>query len=292
MRSTAAREDRLETVAPSARTSITEERIGIVLPLARTSRTHARRRNLLLSGLGVWFFRGLLLIPFAFMAPEIIALVLGRPGSVANVSASTADVLGTSSLLLFVMMLTVTPVHTMTGWRWHLVLRRDYGVAMFFTAGTDLTLAALTTGDTFPGGPPGRIAGHTFLVFGTLSVLLLIPLTLTANRQAMRWLGGHWKSIQRLTYVLWVTILIHLGFLFGLSSIFLDALVVSAPLALLRVPPVRRWWRSARKARSHRQLRVAAALVLIGVFSVGYSQLVNELATKGTAAFVQQPPRD
>ncbi len=240
----------------------------------------------------MWFFRGLLLVPFGFMAPEIISLVLGRPGSVANVSASTADVLGTSSLLLFVMMLTVTPVHTVTGWRWHLILRRDYGVAMFFTAGTDLTLAALTTGDTFSGGPLGRIAGHIFLVFGTLSVFLLLPLTLTANRPAMHWLGGHWKSIQRLTYVLWVTILIHLGFLFGLSSIFLDALAVSAPLALLRVPLVRRWWHSARKTRSHRLLRVGAALALFGLFSIGYSQLVHELATKGTAAFVQQPPRD
>ena len=96
------------------------------------------------------------------MAPEIIALVLGRPGSVANVSASTADVLGTSSFLLFVMMLAVTPVHTMTGWRWHLILRRDYGVAMFFTAGTDLTLAALTTGDTFREGRSVASRGTPF----------------------------------------------------------------------------------------------------------------------------------
>ena len=242
--------------------------------------------------LGVWVFRGLLVIPFAFMAPEIIALVQGRPGSVANVSASTADVLGTSSFLLFVMMLAVTPVHTMTGWRWHLILRRDYGVAMFFTAGTDLTLAALTTGDTFPGGPVGRIAGHTFLVFGTLSVLLLIPLTLTANRRAMHWLGGHWKSVQRLTYVLWVTILIHLAFLFGLSSFFLDALAVSVPLAIMRVPAIRRWWRSERRAHAHRAARVGVAVALIGLFSVGYVQLVQELATKGTAAFVQRPPSD
>ncbi|HVC40903.1 MAG TPA: hypothetical protein VND54_02885 [Candidatus Saccharimonadales bacterium] len=252
----------------------------------------ARSRKRVLPLLGVWFFRGLLVIPFAFMAPEIISLALGRPGSVANVSASTADVLGTSSFLLFVMMLAVTPVYTMTGWRWHLILRRDYGVAMFFTAGTDLTLAAITTGATFPGGPLGRIAGHTFLLFGTLSVFLLIPLTLTANRGAMHWLGGRWKSIQRLTYVLWVTILIHLAFLFGLSSFFLDALAVSAPLALLRVPVVRRRWRSARKARTNRLLRIGAALALIGLFSIGYSQLVHELAVKGTAAFVQRPPSD
>jgi sulfoxide reductase heme-binding subunit YedZ len=254
--------------------------------------TRTRSRCGALPVIGVWFFRVLLVVPFVLMAPETISLILGRAASVANVSASTADVLGTSSFLLFVMMLAVTPVRTMTGWRWHLVLRRDYGVAMFFTAGTDLTLAALTTGDTFSGGPLGRIAGHTFLVCGTLSVFLLIPLTLTANRRAMRWLGGHWKSVQRLTYVLWVTILIHLAFLFGLSSFFLAALAASAPLAFMRVPAVRRWWHAARKARTHRAVRIGAAVVLIGLFSVGYSQLAHELAVKGAAAFVQQPPSD
>jgi sulfoxide reductase heme-binding subunit YedZ len=259
-------------------------------PIAASTRAAARSRNRALPVLGVWFFRVLLVIPFVLMAPEVVSLTLGHPHAVANVSASTADVLGTSSFLLFVTMLCVTPVHTMTGWRWHVILRRDYGVAMFFTAGADLTLAALTTGDTFRGGPLGRIAGHSFLVFGTVSVFLLIPLTLTANRRAMRWLGGHWKSVQRLTYVLWVTILIHLAFLFGLSSIFLDALAVSAPLALMRVPAVRRWWRSARTARARRLSRAGVALVLIGLFSVGYSQLVSELALKGSAAFVQRPP--
>ena len=252
----------------------------------------ARSTHRLLRLTAVWAFRGLLLVPFVLMAPEIISLIQGRPGAVANVSASTADVLGTSSFLLFVMMLAVTPIHTMTGWRWHVILRRDYGVAMFFTAGTDLTLAALTTGDTFSGGPIGRIAGHTFLVFGTLSVFLLIPLTLTANRRAMHWLGGHWKAVQRLTYVLWVTILIHLGFLFGLSSFFLDALAVSIPLALMRVPAMRRWWRSGRRANAHRNVRIGVAVALIGLFAVGYGQLVHELAIKGGAAFVQRPPSD
>ena len=259
---------------------------------AKVAVAGARSTHRLLRLIGVWAFRGLLLVPFVLMAPEIISLIQGRPGAVANVSASTADVLGTSSFLLFVMMLAVTPIHTMTGWRWHVILRRDYGVAMFFTAGTDLTLAALTTGDTFSGGPIGRIAGHTFLVFGTLSVFLLIPLTLTANRRAMHWLGGHWKAVQRLTYVLWVTILIHLGFLFGLSSFFLDALAVSIPLALMRVPAMRRWWRSGRRANAHRNVRIGVAVALIGLFAVGYGQLVHELAIKGGAAFVQRPPSD
>ncbi len=283
-------QDALDAVSAASATARGGTARGVVL--RAPSRERARVRADVLPRAAVWFFRALLVIPFVLMAPEVVSLILGRPDAVAHVSGSTADVLGTSSFLLFVMMLLVTPMHTMTGWRWHLILRRDYGIAMFFTAATDLTLAGLTTDDTFPGGPLARMAGHTFLVFGTLSVFLLIPLTLTANRRAMRWLGGHWKAVQRLTYVLWGTILIHLAFLFGLSSFFLDALAVSGPLVLLRVPPVRRWWRAARRTGAHRVLRAGAALVLIAVFSVGYGQLAHELAVKGAAAFVQQPPSD
>ncbi len=255
-------------------------------------RQRLRSRRRALGRVGVWFFRALLLTPFVLMGPEIVAAVEGKPGSVANISATTADVLGTSSFLIFVMMLTVTPLHTVTGWRWHLVLRRDYGIAMFFVAGTDLALAAITTGDTFPGSVLTRVAGHVFLVFGTLSVLLLIPLVLTANRRAQRWLGGHWKAVQRLTYVVWITVLIHLFFLFGLSSFFIAALAVSAPLALLRVPVLRRWWRDSRNAHNHRVLRPVLALLLAGVFLAGYVPLAHELALKGSGAFIQQPVDD
>src|SRR6184192_4213330 len=265
-----------------------------------TDRAHAypvqtlsgERRSLDYGRVGVWFFRALLLVPFVLMAPEVTAAILGRPDGVANISASVADVLGTSTFLIFIMMLAVTPVRTITGWRWHLILRRDYGIAMFFTAATDITLAATTTGDTFPGSVLTRVGGHTFLLAGTLSTLLLVPLAITANRPAQQWLGRHWKSVQRLTYVVWGTVLIHLFLLFGLTTIFLFALAVSAPLASMRIPPVRRWWDSARRGGRHRALRAVCTVVMVAVFAAGFVPLVQELAAKGSAAFVQQPVLD
>src|SRR5438094_3294860 len=182
----------------------------------------------------VWFFRALLLVPLVLMAPEVTSAIMGNTDADANISASVADVLGTSTFLIFIMMLAVTPIYTTTGWRWHVILRRDYGIAMFFTAATDITLAATTTGDTFPGSPLTRVGGHTFLIAGTLATLLLVPIVLTANKRAQRWLGRHWKSVQRLTYGGWGTILVHLFLLFGLTTIFLYALAVSVPLALVR----------------------------------------------------------
>jgi sulfoxide reductase heme-binding subunit YedZ len=238
----------------------------------------------------VWVFRAFLLVPFVFTAPEIGSVVLGRPHSVLNLSTSAADVFGTSAFIFFAMMLAVTPVHTMTGWKWHRVLRRDFGIGMFAVAATDLTCAATVTGNTFPGGFLTRIGGHTFLLAGTLSTLLLVPLVLTANRRAQRWLGPHWKWVHRIVYVLWVTILIHLAFLFAFRGLFIDALLISLPLAILRIPAVRQWWVSSRKARTYRSARWISAVVLIGIFAAGYVPFVSELANVGVGAFVLHPP--
>src|ERR1700730_11478640 len=93
----------------------------------------------------LWFFRALLLIPFVLMGPEVVSAVAGR--GTLNVGTSEADVLGTSALLILVMMLAVTPVETITGWRWHIPLRRDYGLGLFAVATADLISAAATTGD-------------------------------------------------------------------------------------------------------------------------------------------------
>jgi sulfoxide reductase heme-binding subunit YedZ len=244
------------------------------------------------SRIAVWLLRLPLLVPFVLMGPELVAAVRGEPDSVAHLSTSTADVLGTSAFLLFVLMLTITPIHTMTGWRRHLVLRRDYGIGMFAVAATDLTLAATTTGDTFPGGVLSRVGGHSFLVVGTLATLLLIPLALTANRAAQRWLGGYWKTLHRITYVVWALVLVHLLLLFGPTGVFLEATAVSVPLAVLRLPAVRRWWTRERRLDRHAGRRAAAAALVVAVFAAGFAPLVQELAVKGSAAFVQQPIDD
>ncbi len=240
----------------------------------------------------LWMFRALLVVPFVLMGPEIVAVLAGRTDAVANISSSTADVLGTSTFLIFALMLAVTPVQTVTGWRWHVVLRRDYGIASFAVASLDLTLAATTTEDTFLGGLLSHVGGHTFLLAGTISTLLLVPLVITANRRAQRWLGRHWKWIQGLTYVVWGTVLIHLYLLFDLTGFFLDAILLSVPLVMLRLPLVRRWWSSSRRHRTRRAARAVAAVLLITVFLAGFAPFVQELAVKGATAFAQQPIDD
>ena len=49
--------------------------------------------------IALWSFRAVMLTPFVLMGPELVSLLTDQPGAVENVAESTADVLGTSSML-------------------------------------------------------------------------------------------------------------------------------------------------------------------------------------------------
>ena len=92
--------------------------------------------------------------------------------------------------------------------------------------------------------------------------------------------------------MIWALTLLHLFLLFNLHGIFLQALALSIPLVLLRLAPIRSWWVASRRAREHRILRGVLAVVMVGMFAVGFVPVVQELATKGGQAIVQRPVDD
>jgi methionine sulfoxide reductase heme-binding subunit len=278
----------------TVREAVADETVGVVdasdvvvAGLARASsppKGRPRRAPL------VWFFRAFLVVPFVFMGPEIALAVVGHPTGITDLRISDADVMGNAALLAFMMMMAVTPIHTMTGWKWHECLRRDYGLGMAAAAFTDLTLAIIVTGKEFQGGLLTRIAGHSFLLAGTVSVALLVPLALTASQRARRWLGPHWKTLHRLVYVLWVTILMHLAFLFAFRALFIAALEMSAPLLIMRLPPVRKWWVAARRQHQRLALRWIGAFALWTLFGFGYVTIIHEYINVGVGAILLHPP--
>lgn len=213
-----------------------------------------------------------------------------------GLAVSNADVLGTGSLLVFLAMLAVTPLVTVTGARWFTPLRWWFGVAFFATAAVDLVIASIVSGKDFPGGFASRVAGHTFLLVGTTMVLLSAVLAATASHRAQRSLGRYWSRVQALTYVVWALILLHLLLLFGFTGskgIFHDALFASYPLALLRVPLVRRWFEATRQRHGPRDAVLwAVGLLLAAGFVYGYGHLVSTEINRGVNALSNTPHGD
>ena len=237
-------------------------------------------------------------IPFIFISR---AWLLANPGG--TLTTLEADVLGTGGEICLFAALSITPIITLTGARWIAPLRRWYGI-MFAVIGIADSITASITGD-FAGGVVGRLAGHTFLLAGLLIILLALPLLATANTSAQRKLGKYWKRLHKVTYVIWGLLVVHLLLLDGLVPFggsggdgdpvfhqrFYQAVAISIPLLVLRLPPVRRWIGEQRAAG--RQARVWLAIAPLAVlYLAGLAFVINEEIFTGTLAITLHPPAE
>jgi len=239
------------------------------------------------------------LAPLFFMSPAII------DANSNTINELGADVLGTGAMALLILTLTITPLVTLTSQHWFVLLRKWYGIVLGYTAITDAILASIT--GSFAGGIVGRVAGHTFLLAGLMMVSLLIPLLLISNLWAQRWLGKYWKQLQRLTYVIWGLLFLHLALLEGfgfqhgingpssaydgnpiLHQRLYQLTACSLPLLLLRFRPIKRW--VVRKQNEGRQWAVYLSfLPLAALYILFFTFIVNEEVFKGISAYRLHP---
>jgi sulfoxide reductase heme-binding subunit YedZ len=255
----------------------------VLRPVARPP----RRRWLSRAGLAV--LGAPALFPLACMIPAVAT----RNGP--DLDNSVADVLGTGAEACLLLCLLVTPLVLVTGSRWWLPLRKWYGIMAGVVAMTDAVIAAATTVEFGP--PAARLAGHVFLLAGFLMVVVLLPVTVTSNNWSQRWMGRYWRPVQRLTYLVWGLLGVHLALLFNLGPhsggpvthqrVYQYA-ACSAVLVAYRLAVVRRAVGTLRKAG------LAAAVYLFsvlpgGLFAVGFAFIVNEEIYKGLAAVAGHP---
>jgi DMSO/TMAO reductase YedYZ heme-binding membrane subunit len=246
--------------------------------------------------LALFFLRLPAFVPLIFITRGWLAL------NAKEVLTNTeADVLGTGGEICFFAAVSITPLITLTGAKWIAPLRRWYGI-MFAVIGIADSITASITGN-FAGGPFGRVAGHTFLVTGFLVILLALPLLATASTPAQRKLGKYWKRLQRVTYVIWGFIVLHLLFLDGFTPFggssgdgdpvfhqrFYQAVAISLVLVVLRLPPVRRWVIEQRNAG--RMARVWLAIApLVALYLIGFIFIINEEILTGMMVITMHPP--
>ena len=165
--------------------------------------------------------------------PLLLDAVTGAPGGAAELHQRAPDVLGKAALVTLLGSYAVTPVATLSGWRWHIALRRDLALWTTGLALADLLIAATLDEHGWVDG----VAGKAGLATGTLATLLLVPLAATSNRWSMRLLGRDWKRLHRLITPILVLVGLHL-FAVGpevFAWVFLAVVVVLRALLVRRV---------------------------------------------------------
>ena len=117
---------------------------------------------------------------------------------------------GDTAVILLLLTLACTPLHTIFNLPVLMKLRRTLGLYTFFYAALhgliyiawDYTWDFRLIIDSFKGKP--------YLIAGLTTFLLLLPLAITSSRWWMRRLGRTWKRLHRLVYLAAIAAALHL----------------------------------------------------------------------------------
>jgi sulfoxide reductase heme-binding subunit YedZ len=158
---------------------------------------------------------------------------------------------GEWALRLICLTLAVTPMRVIFSWpalaRW----RRMIGLLAFFYASVHLLCYAVFDMGLDLAQILVDIAKRPFILVGTLSFLLLLPLAATSFNAAVRRLGAaRWQRLHRLVYLASLTVLLHFFWMRAGKSDFSDVLVYTAVVGALL------GWRLWRRFQTSRSARI------------------------------------
>lgn len=151
------------------------------------------------------------------------------------------DRLGLGTLILLLVTLCMTPLQKLTGWAGWIAVRRQFGLWCFAYVVLHLC-AYLTFVLGFDWSQLGvELRKRPYIIVGSLGFLCLLALAVTSNRYSQKRLGGRWKKLHRLVYVVLGLGLLHMLWIVRADleewSIYA---VIGACLMLFRIPAVMR----------------------------------------------------
>jgi sulfoxide reductase heme-binding subunit YedZ len=161
---------------------------------------------------------------------------------------------GRAAVTLLVLSLMCTPLNTLFGWKELLKRRRALGLYTFMYA----TIHVLIFLDLDYGLAWSLIIQNifekTYIIFGTLTFLLLIPLAVTSFNYWQRRLKKNWKRLHKTVYLIAPLAVLHFalskkGDIFQLQGDIVRPLIyglVVLILLLLRIPRIRKFFASLR----------------------------------------------
>lgn len=120
------------------------------------------------------------------------------------------DRLGLGTLILLLVTLCMTPMQKLTGWPGWIAVRCQIGLwcfayvvlhlcaYLFFVLGLDWSQLGV------------ELRKRPYIIVGSLGFLCLLALAVTSNRYSQRRMGGSWKKLHRLVYVVLGLGLLHM----------------------------------------------------------------------------------
>ena len=151
------------------------------------------------------------------------------------------DRLGLGALVLLLITLSMTPLQRLTGWAGWIAVRRQLGLWCFAYVALHLSayLAFILGFDWSQLGV--ELRKRPYIIVGVLGFLCLLALACTSNRYSQRRLGGLWKKLHRLAYLILVLGLLHMLWIVraDLKEWAIYA-AIGAVLLVLRLPPLAR----------------------------------------------------
>jgi sulfoxide reductase heme-binding subunit YedZ len=188
-----------------------------------------RVNNLLLHRLARPLLFGLSLMPFLWLFLQAATDGLG-----ANPQEALIRSTGDWALRFMCITLAVTPLRVLAGWsavaRW----RRMLGLFAFFYASVHLLSYAVFDMGLDAAEMVQDIIKRPFILVGTLTFLLLLPLAATSLNRAVRWLGARrWQRLHRLVYGAALTMLLHFFWMRAGKSDFAEVAAYAALVAFL-----------------------------------------------------------
>jgi sulfoxide reductase heme-binding subunit YedZ len=152
--------------------------------------------------------------------------------------------LGTWTLVLLVVTLSVTPLRLATGWAWPMRLRRMFGLFTFFYAVLHL-LAWLGLDQWFDAAAIWKdVAKRPYITVGFAALLLLVPLAVTSTNGWVRRLGGrNWQRLHRLVYLIAPLAVLHFWWQKAAKNDIGEPLVYALIVAALLGLRLARWAR-------------------------------------------------
>lgn len=171
----------------------------------------------------------LALAPFAWLAWRAVFDQLG-----ANPQEALIRGLGDWALRFMCLVLAVTPVRSIAAWPALLRFRRMLGLFAFFYAVMHLLAYAVFDMGLDAEEIVRDILKRPFILLGTLTLLLLLPLAATSFNRAIRLLGAaRWQRLHRLVYGAAITMLLHFFWMRAGKNDFVEVFVYAGIVALL-----------------------------------------------------------